>query len=201
MSKKILSLIVVLFTAITVFTILYYDKKNIDEEKDYKYSTEVKGLREKSENGNVTDEKNKNSDKNEAKDNLNSKEDSDNKVNKNKIERDERENDKNLLEGKITNPNNVSGKRDIQVFKINKSDIPEKLSFSEKGKLLYISRKLSSIDYGKINECLNSTNDEKAVKETLHILKLRLSEDDYNEVKNIMSRFINNIEYFEKINS
>ncbi len=95
----------------------------------------------------------------------------------------------------------VKNKNSCPVFSVQKENIPDKLTINEKGKLFRISNKLSAIDYGKLMEYINQDDDEKAVRDSLRLLKTRLSKKDYEEIKNIMKRFVNNIEEFEKINS
>ena len=96
------------------------------------------------------------------------------------------------------NDNNVNVKDESAlVFKVSKDNIPKQLTFIEKTKLLSILRKLSSIDYAKINESLSKSNELEAAKEALNLLKLRLNSRDYKEIKDILSRFIDNIDILE----
>jgi len=74
------------------------------------------------------------------------------------------------------------------VFKVSKNSIS--ISSKEKLKLLLIYKKLDKDDEKRITEFL-SEEDEDSVKNIFHLLRDRLSDDDYQSVRNITSRFIN----------
>jgi len=74
------------------------------------------------------------------------------------------------------------------VFKVSKDSIS--VSSIEKLKLLYIYKKLNEEDESKITEFLNEDG-EDAVKSIFHLLRDRLSNEDYQYVKDVTSRFIN----------
>ncbi|MDV3429369.1 MAG: hypothetical protein LIR50_20490 [Bacillota bacterium] len=74
------------------------------------------------------------------------------------------------------------------VFKVSKNSIS--ISSQEKLKLLLIYKKLDKDDEERITEFLNE-EDEDSVKNIFHLLRDRLSDDDYQSVRNIASRFIN----------
>jgi hypothetical protein len=84
----------------------------------------------------------------------------------------------------------------MSIFKVDKSTIISKLSVTDKAKLLYISRKLSSADYSNIQDDLKSSNELEAAEDIFKILKNRLSSQDYNKVKNILAPYIN-VEYID----
>lgn len=76
------------------------------------------------------------------------------------------------------------------VFKVSKSKIKDKLTLSDKEKLLSIAAKLSAVDYEKINTYLQNGSDED-IKNTIKLLKSRLSDKDYEKVKLVAEKFIN----------
>lgn len=76
------------------------------------------------------------------------------------------------------------------VFKVSKSKIKDKLTLSDKEKLLSVAAKLSAVDYEKINTYLQNGSDED-IKNTIKLLKSRLSDKDYEKVKLVAEKFIN----------
>ncbi|GIM29689.1 hypothetical protein CPJCM30710_23550 [Clostridium polyendosporum] len=78
----------------------------------------------------------------------------------------------------------------VSIFKIEKDNISNKMSLENKAKLAYLSRKLSTIDYGKIQEYMNGKDEFKAATEIFKILKVRLQINEYEEVKNILRPYI-----------
>ncbi|WP_426348905.1 hypothetical protein ACPWSR_14265 [Alloiococcus sp. CFN-8] len=81
------------------------------------------------------------------------------------------------------------------VFKINKETIPQKISLKDKAKLVKIVGKLSVMDYGNIVEIMNGYDEMGGATEIFNILKKRLSEKDYQEVKDILYPYM----YLENI--
>lgn len=77
------------------------------------------------------------------------------------------------------------------VFKVESSKIVENLSLSEKTKLLLLRRKISPVDYAQINNYLLDENTSRGIINTFILLKARLSDEDYNNVKDIASKYIN----------
>lgn len=76
------------------------------------------------------------------------------------------------------------------VFKINKETIPGKISLKDKSKLLKIAGKLSMIDYGNIVEIMNGYDEMGGATEIFNILKTRLKDEDYQEVKDILYPYV-----------
>lgn len=76
------------------------------------------------------------------------------------------------------------------VFKVSRSAIQDKLTLSDKEKLLSVAAKLSAVDYEKINRYLQNGSDED-IKNTIKLLKSRLSDKDYEKVKVVVEKFIN----------
>lgn len=81
-------------------------------------------------------------------------------------------------------------KESIPVFKVSKSKIKDSLTLADKEKLLSVAAKLSAIDYEKINKYLENGSDED-IRNTIKLLKSRLSDKDYEKVKVVAEKFIN----------
>lgn len=114
-----------------------------------------------------------------------------------KEEKETKDNKNEVSKNEPNKNDNIEKEESALVFKVSKDNIPKELTFIEKTKLLSILRKLSSIDYAKINESLNKGNELEGAKEALNLLKLRLNSRDYKEIKDILSRFVDNIEILE----
>jgi len=82
------------------------------------------------------------------------------------------------------------------VFKVESGKILKSLSLSEKTKLLLLRKKISPVDYAQINNYLLDENKTRGIINTFTLLKARLSDEDYNEVKDIASKYIN-VDYIE----
>lgn len=81
-------------------------------------------------------------------------------------------------------------KEDVPVFKVSRSKINDTLTLSDKASLLSIASKLSAVDYEKVKKYLESGSDED-IKNTIKLLKERLSEKDYDKVKEAAKKVIN----------
>ena len=75
-------------------------------------------------------------------------------------------------------------------FKVSKNEIMSSLSLIDKGRILIIASKLSTIDYKKIQELLK-IGDEKGIITAIKLLKEKLSEKDYNKIRGIAEKFLN----------
>lgn len=105
-------------------------------------------------------------------------------------------------ENQITNQNetsvqNATGSEDenqqvaLDVFKVKKDDILNKMSFFDKQKLFFIGQKLSTGDLNKVENYLMNDNGGNGVIDALKLLKEKLCDKDYSKVKNIVQKFIN----------
>lgn len=111
----------------------------------------------------------------------------------------------NEIENKEKNKNyNINEEKDkvvnsnVQIFNVKKEEIIGNLSIREKSKIISIINKLSSVDTEKIKEILYNKGENEGAKEVIKILKLRLLEEDYNNIKVILSPYIN-IELLEEL--
>lgn len=77
------------------------------------------------------------------------------------------------------------------VFKVSKEEIKEKLSLSDKQKLLLVARKLSPSDYEKINQYISNEGDEQGIIDAIKLLRDRLSDKDYEKIKEVAGKFLN----------
>lgn len=91
---------------------------------------------------------------------------------------------------KVTNNKNESLKEDVPVFKVSRSKINDSLTLADKTKLLSIASKLSAVDYEKVRKYLQSGSDQD-IKNTVKLLKERLSEKDYDNAKEVAKKIIN----------
>lgn len=117
---------------------------------------------------------------------LNSEDESSNKI--------LNEEDKNTeLEKKDTN--NINNKEAIQsnasLFTVKKEEILDKLSFKDKTKLLSVANKMSAVDVERIRESLEKNNEKEGAAEVFKVIKRRLTDEDYKQVKEILSPYIN----------
>lgn len=85
---------------------------------------------------------------------------------------------------------NNSKNGEVSVFNISSSKAEEKLTSSDKSKLFSVSSKLSAIDYEKVKGYLKrGSNDD--ITNVIELLKERLSDKEYNEIRDIANKFIN----------
>lgn len=115
------------------------------------------------------------------------------------LKKEIKENDSNNKDVSISDVSNEEKEEPvITVFKVDKNTIMDKLSVSEKMKLINLSKKLSVIDYGRIKEYLESGEEYDSAVAIFRILKSRLTNDDYKEIKEILTPYID-LEKIEKI--
>lgn len=88
-------------------------------------------------------------------------------------------------------------KNDTQVFKVAKEEIKDKLTLSDKQKILSVARKLSPSDYEKINKYINNEDGDQGVIDAVRLLRDRLSDKDYEKIKEVAGKFLN-LEVVEK---
>ena len=74
------------------------------------------------------------------------------------------------------------------IFKVDQDIIKSKISSSDKEKINLINHKLSTTDLSKIESY--KENEEDGVIDIFKLLEKRLSEDDYSEIKSILSPYI-----------
>lgn len=87
--------------------------------------------------------------------------------------------------------NDSEYRSDVSVFKVSKEKIASELTFSDKVKILSISKNLSSSDLSELNYDINNGNEKKGISDAMQLLKRKLNSKDFNNAKNIAARFIN----------
>ena len=85
---------------------------------------------------------------------------------------------------------NTEMRKKNQVIKVPVEEIVSCLSLSEKGKLFTISRKLSNEEYDKFQEYLGYKNQKIGMRKALEIIEAKLPQDEVEEVKAILSKFM-----------
>lgn len=121
----------------------------------------------------------------------------DNKTNKDYLNNSNTEENKNS-NSTYTDKKGESHTTNAKIFNIEKEEIIDRLSLGEKTKLFTIAKKISTVDVEKIKDSLKENGEKEGIIEVVRVLKRRLKSDDYNEVKNILSPYIN-IEFLESM--
>ncbi|NGT10424.1 hypothetical protein G6Y96_01320 [Clostridium perfringens] len=212
MNKGLLSFLVLFFTtlimgAMTYFVNLNYEEAklkaesvknqkneilNINEEKNVQKAIEnnKEDLKEDREKENISENNNKQS--NDL-DEFQLKEEKE-------IEGKSKENTKNIKKNekyKEKVAEEKSSKESKEVFKVDKYSIPKKINKADKFKLMSIAKNLSLTDYGVLLEHIKRNDELDAAIDIFKILKDKLEEKEYKEMKDILSPYIN-IELIEE---
>ena len=212
MNKGLLSFLVLFFTtlimgAMTYFVNLNYEEAKLKVESVKNQKNEILNINEE-ENGQKAIENNKeelkedrekenisenNNKQNNALDKSQLKEEKEregkSKENATNIKKNEKHKEK-VAEGKAS-------KERKEVFKVDKYSIPKKINKSDKFKLISIAKNLSLTDYGVLLEHIKRNDELDAAIDIFKILKDKLGEEEYTEIKNILSPYIN-IELIEE---
>ena len=85
------------------------------------------------------------------------------------------------------------------VYKVDKGKVLERLSSDDKRDLEKIIKKLSAFDLGKIKEYYEDYNDEEGAISIFRLLRKRLTTEDYKQIHEISSSFLNLERIEEKI--
>lgn len=192
MNKKILTILVILATIISVVFILYPSnpKKTMEQSVQVKNNTSKKQVADKANNENNTSVKNDKLEKENKADDKGKAENSDPLI---KVEGNEYED--SYIDNSKNNYNKPDKKEEedltaSMIFKVDKNTIEKKISVSNKAKLLYYASKLSNFDYAQIKDILDNGDEVDGAKDIVKILKNRLKASDYEEVKKILSPYI-----------
>ncbi|MDU1052466.1 hypothetical protein [Clostridium baratii] len=161
--------------------------KNIvlDENKnDKKETTDKVNNKENIKEDNIEDKEN-NSDSSKS---LNSEDKSSNNI--------LNEEEKNTgMQENDTKDNNKESNDAVQsnasVFTVKKEEIIDKLSFKDKTKLLSVANKMSAVDVERIRESLEKNDEKEGAAEVFKVIKRRLTDEDYKQIKEILSPYIN----------
>lgn len=157
----------------------------LDENKnDKKETTDEVNNKENIKEDNIEDKKN-NSDSSQS---LNLEDKSSNNI--------LNEEEKNTgMQENDTKDNNKEGNDAVQsnasVFTVKKEEIIDKLSFKDKTKLLSVANKMSAVDVERIRESLEKSDEKEGAAEVFKVIKRRLTDEDYKQIKEILSPYIN----------
>ena len=212
MNKGFLSFLVLFFTTVTMGAMMYFVNLNYEQVKFQVDSTKnerneiLEINEEKSEQKTIENNK---EDLREDKDEENISENNHKKNNnldeyrlkeEKELESKTKENVKNIKENEKYKEKVEMGKSSEErkeVFKVDKYSIPKKINKADKFKLISIAKNLSLTDYGVLLEHIKRNDELDAAIDIFKILKDKLEEDEYREMKDILSPYIN-IELIEE---
>lgn len=211
MNKGFLSFLVLFFTTLIMGAMMYFVNLNyeevkfqaesaknqrneildIDEEENKKNTIEnnKEDLKEDREKENISDNNKQSSNLDEVK----PKEEKE-------LEGNPREKSTNIKKNENYNKKvevEKASKESKEVFKVDKYSIPKKINKADKFKLMAIAKNLSLTDYGVLLEHIKRNDELDAAIDIFKILKDKLEEDEYREMKHILSPYIN-IELIEE---
>ena len=212
MNKGFLSFLVLFFTTVIMGVMMYFVNLNYEEVKFQVDSAK----NEKNEILDINEEKNEQKiiennkeDLREDKDEENISENNHKKNNnldeyrlkeEKELESKTKENVKNIKENEKYKEKVEMGKSSEErkeVFKVDKYSIPKKINKADKFKLISIAKNLSLTDYGVLLEHIKRNDELDAAIDIFKILKDKLEEKEYKEMKDILSPYIN-IELIEE---
>ena len=199
MNKGLLSFLVLFFTtlimgAMTYFVNLNYEEAKLKAESVKNQKNEILNINEE-ENGQKAIENNKE----ELKEDREKENISENNNNQsNDLDKSQLKEEKEI-EGKSKEKvaEEKSSKESKEVFKVDKYSIPKKINKADKFKLMSIAKNLSLTDYGVLLEHIKRNDELDAAIDIFKILKDKLEEKEYKEMKDILSPYIN-IELIEE---
>ena len=212
MNKGLLSFLVLFFTtlimgAMTYFVNLNYEEAKLKAESVKNQKNEILNINEE-ENGQKAIENNKEELKEDReKENISEN----NNKQSNDLDKSQLKEEKEIEGKSKENATNIkknekskekvaeekSSKESKEVFKVDKYSIPKKINKADKFKLMSIAKNLSLTDYGVLLEHIKRNDELDAAIDIFKILKDKLEEDEYREMKDILSPYIN-IELIEE---
>nr|WP_243121169.1 hypothetical protein [Clostridium perfringens] len=212
MNKGLLSFLVLFFTtlimgAMTYFVNLNYEEAKLKAESVKSQKNEILNINEE-ENGQKAIENNKEELKEDReKENISEN----NNKQSNDLDKSQLKEEKEIEGKSKENATNIkknekskekvaeekSSKESKEVFKVDKYSIPKKINKADKFKLMSIAKNLSLTDYGVLLEHIKRNDELDAAIDIFKILKDKLEEKEYKEMKDILSPYIN-IELIEE---
>lgn len=212
MNKGFLSFLVLFFTTVTMGAMMYFVNLNYEQVK-----FQVDSIKnERNEILEINEERieqktieNNKEDLRKDKDEENISENNHKKINnldeyqlkeEKELESKTKENVKNIKETEKYKEKVEVGKSSEErkeVFKVDKYSIPKKINKADKFKLISIAKNLSLTDYGALLEHIKRNDELDAAIDIFKILKDKLEEKEYKEMKDILSPYIN-IELIEE---
>ena len=212
MNKGLLSFLVLFFTtlimgAMTYFVNLNYEEAKLKAESVKNQKNEILNINEE-ENGQKAIENNKEELKEDReKENISEN----NNKQSNDLDKSQLKEEKEIEGKSKENATNIkknekskekvaeekSSKESKEVFKVDKYSIPKKINKADKFKLMSIAKNLSLTDYGVLLEHIKRNDELDAAIDIFKILRDKLEEKEYKEMKDILSPYIN-IELIEE---
>ncbi len=212
MNKGLLSFLVLFFTtlimgAMTYFVNLNYEEAKLKAESVKSQKNEILNINEE-ENGQKAIENNKEELKEDReKENISEN----NNKQSNELDKSQLKEEKEIEGKSKENATNIkknekykekvaeekSSKESKEVFKVDKYSIPKKINKADKFKLMSIAKNLYLTDYGVLLEHIKRNDELDAAIDIFKILKDKLEEKEYKEMKDILSPYIN-IELIEE---
>ena len=207
MNKGFLSFLVLFFTTLIMGAMMYFVNLNYEEVKFQAESAK----NQRNEILDIDEEENKKNTIENNKEDREKEDISDNNKQINNLDEVKPKEEKEL-EGKtreestnIKKNENYNKKVDVEkaskeskeVIKVDKYSIPKKINKADKFKLMSIAKNLSLTDYGVLLEHIKRNDELDAAIDIFKILKDKLEEDEYREMKDILSPYIN-IELIEE---
>ncbi|WP_096516767.1 hypothetical protein [Clostridium perfringens] len=207
MNKGFLSFLVLFFTTLIMGAMMYFVNLNYEEVKFQAESAK----NQRNEILDIDEEENKKNTIENNKEDLREDREKENNKQSNNLDEVKPKEEKEL-EGKtreestnIKKNENYNKKVEVEkaskeskeVFKVDKYSIPKKINKSDKFKLMSIAKNLSLTDYGVLLEHIKRNDELDAAIDIFKILKDKLEEDEYREMKDILSPYIN-IELIEE---
>ncbi|HAT4145852.1 hypothetical protein [Clostridium perfringens] len=207
MNKGLLSFLVLFFTTLIIGTMTYFVNLNYEEAKLKAESVksqknEILNINEE-ENGQKAIENNKEDREKENISENSNKQSNDldkSQLKEKEIEGKSKENATIIKKNekyKEEVAEEESSKESKEVFKVDKYSIPKKINKVDKFKLMSIAKNLSLTDYGVLLEHIKRNDELDAAIDIFKILKDKLEEKEYKEMKDILSPYIN-IELIEE---
>ncbi len=212
MNKGFLSFLVLFFTTLIMGAMMYFVNLNYEEVKFQAESAK----NQRNEILNINEEENKKktieNNKEELKEDTEKENISENNNNQSNDLDESQLKEEKEIEGKFKeNATNIkknekykekvavgkSSKESKEVFKVDKYSIPKKINKADKFKLMAIAKNLSLTDYGVLLEHIKRSDELDAAIDIFKILKDKLEEEEYKEMKDILSPYIN-IELIEE---
>lgn len=93
----------------------------------------------------------------------------------------------------IENNNNVQDEAypaNAAIFKVDVGKLQDEVTLLDKAKLMTVATKISSVDYAKINNYMGDSNRTRGIINIFKLLKIRLSAKDYDQFKNVASKYV-----------
>lgn len=208
MNKGLLSFLVLFFTTLiigtmTCFVNLNYEEAKLKAESVKSQKNEILNINEEENEQKAIENNKKDIEKENISENSNKQS---NDLDKSQLKEEKEIEGKSKENATIIKKNEKykekvaeeeSSKESKEVFKVDKYSIPNKINKADKFKLMSIAKNLSLTDYGVLLEHIKRNDELDAAIDIFKILKDKLEEKEYKEMKDILSPYIN-IELIEE---